>query len=191
LISGGGMSGHVHAQAAQLLYQPPDLGAAGRNFLRDLGAADNDCGVLHKQAHDAAQTLVRGFVAVERRSAFRTPSHTSFGDFADAEIMREAGGKNNARSTLSCLIAYVAKACASETLKTMKKSLLRATVEIAFILFLFYANLLMGEFERSGMGRRRGLAWAIADVATSANFAIGVVAALVGYFVFEFFRKRF
>jgi hypothetical protein len=73
----------------------------------------------------------------------------------------------------------------------MKKSLLRATVEIAFILFLFYANLLMGEFERSGMGRRRGLAWAVADVATSANFAIGVIAALAGYIVFEFLRKRF
>jgi hypothetical protein len=73
----------------------------------------------------------------------------------------------------------------------MRKSLFRATVEIAFILFLFYANLLMGEFERSGMGRKHGLAWAIADVATTANFAIGIVAALVGYIVFEFLRKRF
>src|SRR5579864_2470379 len=89
------------------------------------------------------------------------------------------------------LITYVAKACATGTLKTMKKSLLGATVEIAFILFLFYANLLMGEFERSGMGRRRGLAWAVADVATSANFAIGMIAALAGYIVFEFLRKRF
>jgi len=89
------------------------------------------------------------------------------------------------------LITYVAKACATETLETMRKSLFRAAVEIAFILFLFYANLLMGEFERSGMGRKRGLAWAIADVATTANFAIGIVAALVGYIVFEFLRKRF
>jgi len=36
--------------------------------------------------------------------------------------------------------------------------------EIAFIVFLFYSNLLMGEFERSGMGQKRGLAWAIEDV---------------------------
>jgi hypothetical protein len=49
----------------------------------------------------------------------------------------------------------------------------------------------MGEFERSGMGRKRGLAWAIADVFTSANFEIAALAALVGYIAFEFLRKRF
>ena len=41
----------------------------------------------------------------------------------------------------------------------MKKNVWRALIEIAFIIFLFYSNLLMGEFERSGMGQRRGLAW--------------------------------
>jgi len=49
----------------------------------------------------------------------------------------------------------------------------------------------MGEFERSGMGQKRGLAWAIADVFTSADFEIAALAALVGYIVFEFLRKRF
>ena len=73
----------------------------------------------------------------------------------------------------------------------MKKSVWRAVIEIAFIIFLFYSNLLMGEFERSGMGRRRGLAWALADVFTSANFAIAAFAALVGYILFEFLRQRF
>jgi len=73
----------------------------------------------------------------------------------------------------------------------MKKSLWRAAIEIAFIIFLFYSNLLMGEFERSGMGQKRGLAWAIADVFTSANFKIGVLAALVAYIVFDFLRRRF
>ena len=73
----------------------------------------------------------------------------------------------------------------------MKKSVWRAVIEMAFIIFLFYSNLLMGEFERSGMGPKRGLAWAIADVFTFANFEIGAVAALVGYMVFEFLRKRF
>jgi hypothetical protein len=29
-----------------------------------------------------------------------------------------------------------------------------AVIEVGFIVFLFYSNLLMGEFERSGMGRR-------------------------------------
>ena len=46
----------------------------------------------------------------------------------------------------------------------MKKNVWRAGIEIGFIIFLFYSNLLMGEFERSGMGQKRGLAWAIADV---------------------------
>jgi len=73
----------------------------------------------------------------------------------------------------------------------MKKSVWRAVIEIAFIIFLFYSNLLMGEFERSGMGRKRGLAWAVADVFTSANFAIAAFAALVGYILFEFLRERF
>jgi len=73
----------------------------------------------------------------------------------------------------------------------MKKSVWRAVIEMAFIIFLFYSNLLMGEFERSGVGQKRGLAWAIADVFTFVNFEIGAVAALVGYLVFEFLRKRF
>jgi hypothetical protein len=59
-----------------------------------------------------------------------------------------------------------------------------------FIVFL-YSNLLMGEFERSGMGQKRGLAWAITDVVTSSNFAIAMLAALAGYVLFEFLRRRF
>src|ERR1700693_1924986 len=51
-------------------------------------------------------------------------------------------------------------------------------------------NLLMGEFERSGMGHRRGLAWAVGDIFTTANFAIAAVAAVIGYFLFEFLRKN-
>jgi len=73
----------------------------------------------------------------------------------------------------------------------MKRSVWRAVIEISFIIFLFYSNLLMGEFERSGMGQKRGLAWAISDVFTSANFAIAAFAGLVGYILFEFLRERF
>ncbi len=64
-------------------------------------------------------------------------------------------------------------------------------IEVGFIIFLFYSNLLMGEFERSGMGRRRGIAWAIEDVFTTANFEIAITAALAGYLLFEFLRKKF
>jgi hypothetical protein len=79
----------------------------------------------------------------------------------------------------------------AKTLNAMKKSILRAVIEIGFIIFLFYSNLLMGEFERSGMGQKRGLAWAVADVLTFANFRIAALAALVGYILVEFLRKRF
>jgi hypothetical protein len=73
----------------------------------------------------------------------------------------------------------------------MKKSVLRAAIEVGFIIFLFYSNLLMGEFERSGLGHTRGITWALADVFTAANFEIAIIAALVGYSLLEFLRKRF
>jgi len=73
----------------------------------------------------------------------------------------------------------------------MKKNDWRAMIEIGFIIFLFYSNLLMGEFERSGMGRKMGVAWAIGDVFTAANFAIAMIAGLISYILFEFLRKRF
>jgi len=63
-------------------------------------------------------------------------------------------------------------------------------VEVGFIVFLFYSNLLMGEFERSGMGRSRGLIWALSDIFTFSNFEIAVVAALIGYAFVEFLRTR-
>ena len=73
----------------------------------------------------------------------------------------------------------------------MRNNVWRAVVEAAFIIFLFYSNLLMGEFERSGMGHTRGLAWAVRDVFTAANFGIAMIAALIGYVFFEFLRKKF
>jgi len=74
---------------------------------------------------------------------------------------------------------------------SMKKNIWRAAIEVGFIIFLFYSNLLMGEFERSGMGVKRGVVWAIEDVFTIANFGIAAPAALIGYVVFEFLRERF
>ncbi|MGH9776421.1 MAG: hypothetical protein ACRD50_15925 [Candidatus Acidiferrales bacterium] len=73
----------------------------------------------------------------------------------------------------------------------MKKNFWRAVIEVGFIIFLFYSNLLMGEFERSGMGQKRGVAWAIGDVITTTNFEIAAIAALIGYVLFEFLRKKF
>ena len=73
----------------------------------------------------------------------------------------------------------------------MNKKIWKAMIEAGFIIFLFYSNLLMGEFERSGLGQKRGLAWAIGDVLTAANFEIAVIAGLVGYLLFEFLRTKF
>jgi hypothetical protein len=66
----------------------------------------------------------------------------------------------------------------------------RGLIEVGFIILLFYSNLLMGEFERSGSGPRKGLLWAAGDIFTRANFEIAVVAALIGYVLVELLRKR-
>ena len=71
------------------------------------------------------------------------------------------------------------------------KNLWRALIEVSFILFLFYANLLMGEYERSGIGQQKGLTWALEDVFTIRNFEIAMIAALIGYVLVEFLRKKF
>jgi hypothetical protein len=67
--------------------------------------------------------------------------------------------------------------------------LLRAVVEIAFIVFLFYSNLLMGEFTGAN-GRGKTLGFALADIVTGTNFAIAVVSGLVGYLAFEYVRRK-
>ena len=63
-------------------------------------------------------------------------------------------------------------------------------MEVGFIVFLYYSNLLMGEFEGSGQGRVRGLSWAVHDILTGSNLAIAIASALVGYLAIEFLRKR-
>ena len=72
----------------------------------------------------------------------------------------------------------------------MNKNILRMLVEVGFILFLFYTNLLMGEFERSGMGQKKGFIWALSDIFTGSNFKIAIVGAGIGYLLVEFLRKR-
>jgi hypothetical protein len=65
----------------------------------------------------------------------------------------------------------------------------RALIEISFIVFLFYSNLLMGEFIKSGAAQTRGLFWAVQNIFTETNFIIAIVSALIGYVVFEFLRS--
>lgn len=72
----------------------------------------------------------------------------------------------------------------------MKRPVMRAIVEAGFIIFLFYSNLLMGEFTKSGHGRGKGLAWAVRDIFSLQNLIIGVAAALIGYVLVEILRAR-
>lgn len=72
----------------------------------------------------------------------------------------------------------------------MRRAALRALVEVAFVVFLFYANLLMSEFTRSGAGRRHSFEWAMRDIVTPENFLIAIIAGLIGHLVFEFLRGR-
>lgn len=73
----------------------------------------------------------------------------------------------------------------------MSKKILRAAIEVSFIIFLFYSNLLMGEFTNSGRGNKRGLIWAIGDIFTFYNFIIALGLALIGFNVFELLRKKY
>jgi hypothetical protein len=65
----------------------------------------------------------------------------------------------------------------------------RAVIEVAFIVFLFYSNLLMGEFTATN-GPGKNLMFALNDIFTGTNFFIAIISALIGYVVFEYLRKK-
>ena len=65
----------------------------------------------------------------------------------------------------------------------------RAVIEIAFIVFLFYSNLLMGEFTATNQPGK-SLTFALRDIITPRNFAIAIVSSLVGYSVVEYLRRK-
>jgi len=66
---------------------------------------------------------------------------------------------------------------------------LRAIIEVGFIIFLFYSNLLMGEFSRAN-GRGKTWVFAVEDIFTETNLVIAVVSGLMGYVVVEYLRKK-
>lgn len=69
------------------------------------------------------------------------------------------------------------------------KPMWRVVIEVAFIVFLFYSNLLMGEFTRVN-GQGKTLAFALHDIVTPTNFLIALVSALIGYVIFEYLRRK-
>jgi hypothetical protein len=62
-------------------------------------------------------------------------------------------------------------------------------IEIGFIVFLFYSNLLMGEFTKAN-GQGKTLAFALHDIFSLTNFVIAILAGLIGYLIVEFLRKK-
>lgn len=70
----------------------------------------------------------------------------------------------------------------------MKNNVWRAIIEVGFIIFLFYSNLLMGEMERSAGGRDKGWLWDLHDIFTRKNFVVAIGAALIGYVLVERLR---
>jgi hypothetical protein len=69
------------------------------------------------------------------------------------------------------------------------KPLWRALIEVAFIVFLFYSNLLMGEFTGAN-GQNKTFAFALRDIITPTNFIIAIASGFIGYGIFEFLRKK-
>ena len=65
----------------------------------------------------------------------------------------------------------------------------KAIVEMGFIIFLFYSNLLMGEFTRAN-GRGKTLAFAFEDIFSVTNFGIAIISGLLGYLGFDYLRKN-
>ncbi len=75
------------------------------------------------------------------------------------------------------------------TTRRVWRDTVRALIEIGFIIFLFYSNLLMGEFT-VGNGAGKSLTMALRDVVTGKNFAIALGSAAIGFLFFEYLRKR-
>jgi hypothetical protein len=67
----------------------------------------------------------------------------------------------------------------------------RAVIETGFIIFLYFSNLLMGEYTH-GNNPTGGklLAAAFYDIFTIDNFIIAIVSGLIGYVVVEYLRKK-
>ncbi|HLX91666.1 MAG TPA: hypothetical protein VKR32_08285 [Puia sp.] len=73
----------------------------------------------------------------------------------------------------------------------MKSKIVRAVVEMGFIIFLFYSNLLMGEYERANQSHKHGFIWSVEDIFTIGNLTIALLSSFIGYIAIEYFRKKY
>jgi hypothetical protein len=60
LITNGGMAGDLHAEAAELLYESPNVRARRSDFFRKFGSADDESRVVGEHADDLSETFVIG-----------------------------------------------------------------------------------------------------------------------------------
>ena len=74
-------------------------------------------------------------------------------------------------------------------MRASKNPHVRAAIEIGFIIFLFYSNLLMGEFTATASHNKTLLA-AIVDMVTVKNFAIALITSIAGHLGFETLREK-
>lgn len=77
----------------------------------------------------------------------------------------------------------------SDRPRRKKRPVLRGVVEISSVIFLFYSNLLMGEFTHANADGKT-LGYAIRDIFTATNFSIALICSAIGYAVFEFWRRK-
>jgi hypothetical protein len=75
--------------------------------------------------------------------------------------------------------------------RNIYNQVLRAIIEVGSVIFLFYSNLLMGEFTHSNSTPGKTFSVAINDIFTEVNFSIAIITGIIGYAVFEFLRKKF
>jgi hypothetical protein len=70
------------------------------------------------------------------------------------------------------------------------RNIRRALLEMAFIIFLFYSNLLMGQYNLGHRFSDRTMLEALKNIFTFDNFVIAAAAAFVGHVAFDYIRKR-
>ena len=70
----------------------------------------------------------------------------------------------------------------------LQKAMIRGAIEIASIIFLFYSNLLMGQYTAGN--NAVPLSFALHQIFTAKSLTIAVTSALIGYAVFEYLRNR-
>jgi hypothetical protein len=77
-----------------------------------------------------------------------------------------------------------------EKISERRRAVYKALIEIGFIIFLFYSNLLMGQYNLGHNFAQRPILEAIKNICTIDNFGLAVIAAFIGHVAFDRIRRR-